>query len=93
MFNNIIKKLKISATVIFFLGIIFSCICLIGIAESASFLLIAIMIFFPMWFTSILVYAFAELLQHTKEIKENTSKLTIIQRKLTNEQVSDQEEL
>lgn len=86
MFKNITKKLKISANVILTVGIIFSCICLMGIGKSAAFLLIAIISFFSIWFTSILIYAFAELLEHTKAIRENVSKPT-------DEQISIQEEL
>ncbi len=96
MFTNITKKLKISAKVIFIIGIIFAILFLLlsfAAEEGISLLIAAVIFFFSMWFTSLLIYAFAELLEHTKAIRENTSKLAIIQNKPSEEQVSNQEEL
>ncbi len=79
MFTNIVQKLKISAIVIFTIGIVLAFISLICTFEfGAAFLIVALISFFSMWFTSLLVYAFAELLEHT----EDTSTLTNMQRKL-----------
>jgi len=96
MFTNITKKLKISAKVVFIIGIVLAILFLLlsfSAEEGAALLIAGVIFFFSTWFTSLLIYAFAELLEDTKAIRENTSNLTTIQNKPNEEQVSNQEEL
>lgn len=64
MFDNIIKKIKMIATIFFILGVFLAGLIIIAafMVDALALILVGIVIFFTFWMSAILIYGFGEII-------------------------------